>query len=744
MKLISCYIAGFGKFVNASFDFHSDLLVIKENNGWGKTTLADFIRCMLYGLDGGRTKSVRSNDRVRYEPWNSATYGGSLTFVYGGRRFRVERTFGKTPAQDSARVFDGNNTPCYDFGDRAERLGIMLFGMDSDSYRRSVYIPQGEIETESLQGDLKTRLLALLNTGGVGENGAERALEKLDAADRALRAKRRPAKGKLDEIDEKLAYISAKKAECENCAAEAARIRGGLSGVDNDVAFYHEQIRKAEEELEYASRQSELAVKRQTYAEAQEQLGAIQAQRQNLDVFFNGIDPATVNLDGIAQGVSQLYDVKNRLAQTQEALNGMETQYQEKTALLSQAEHIGQTIASYDEILGEREKEEKKRGKKLVPKMNKASVLAALGGLILAVIGAVLVDSLLEVGLAMVGIGVLTMLVVFLLLLPRREKVKKEERKKQDKRDEAIAQHRLAAQAEYKGVQAKLSAYPQDLETRYQALVEERSKLQEEWSAREQGVCNFLRNFRFEETYDYRAAVSLLHNRVAAHKQLSEQAAEYQKRLSELAQDVQAPTPNEPPRYASIGELRAQKDALTNQKEDLLSRRARALSEAEDLENRADKSALLAEEEALTAEKERLEKRHRAILRAKELLLRARDNVATRYLIPVEKGCKYYLSVMQDDGANVRFTADGAPLREEKGKLREIGYYSAGMRELLGFCIRIALVDAIFNKEKPVLILDDPFVNLDDEKTDKAKKLVKELTKRYQVLYMTCKKERKL
>ena len=83
-------------------------------------------------------------------------------------------------------------------------------------------------------------------------------------------------------------------------------------------------------------------------------------------------------------------------------------------------------------------------------------------------------------------------------------------------------------------------------------------------------------------------------------------------------------------------------------------------------------------------------------------------------------------------------------MREEQGKLREIGYYSAGMRELLGFSIRIALVDAIFNKEKPVLILDDPFVNLDDEKTEKAKKFVKELTKRYQVLYLTCKKERKL
>ena len=97
-----------------------------------------------------------------------------------------------------------------------------------------------------------------------------------------------------------------------------------------------------------------------------------------------------------------------------------------------------------------------------------------------------------------------------------------------------------------------------------------------------------------------------------------------------------------------------------------------------------------------------------------------------------------------DEPDNLRFTAEGEPLREEHGRLRELAYYSAGMRELLCFCIRISLVDAIFNKEKPVLILDDPFVNLDDEKTDKAKRLVKELSKRYQVLYLTCKKERKI
>jgi uncharacterized protein YhaN len=82
MKILSAYIAGFGKFANRSFDFSSDLTVIKEDNGWGKTTLADFIRCMLYGQDAGRGKSVENNERAKYAPWNGGAYGGSLTFLY--------------------------------------------------------------------------------------------------------------------------------------------------------------------------------------------------------------------------------------------------------------------------------------------------------------------------------------------------------------------------------------------------------------------------------------------------------------------------------------------------------------------------------------------------------------------------------------------------------------------------------------------------------------------------------------
>ena len=44
----------------------------------------------------------------------------------------------------------------------------------------------------------------------------------------------------------------------------------------------------------------------------------------------------------------------------------------------------------------------------------------------------------------------------------------------------------------------------------------------------------------------------------------------------------------------------------------------------------------------------------------------------------------------------------------------------------------------IYPGEKPFLILDDPFVNLDDEKLARGRRLLAVLSQDYQVIYFTC------
>ena len=56
--------------------------------------------------------------------------------------------------------------------------------------------------------------------------------------------------------------------------------------------------------------------------------------------------------------------------------------------------------------------------------------------------------------------------------------------------------------------------------------------------------------------------------------------------------------------------------------------------------------------------------------------------------------------------------------------------------------MRMALVDAMYREEKPMVVFDDPFVNLDREKTEAALKFLEEIGKEYQVIYFTCHESR--
>ena len=79
----------------------------------------------------------------------------------------------------------------------------------------------------------------------------------------------------------------------------------------------------------------------------------------------------------------------------------------------------------------------------------------------------------------------------------------------------------------------------------------------------------------------------------------------------------------------------------------------------------------------------------------------------------------------------------------EQGSNKELKYFSTGYKDLIYFCMRLSLIDSLFEKEKPFIILDDPFVNLDKVKTKNAINLLKNISKEYQIIYFICHESRK-
>ncbi len=124
-------------------------------------------------------------------------------------------------------------------------------------------------------------------------------------------------------------------------------------------------------------------------------------------------------------------------------------------------------------------------------------------------------------------------------------------------------------------------------------------------------------------------------------------------------------------------------------------------------------------------------------------LSQAKEKFSSHYLKEMTQGFEKYLNILNTDKLDTNIDIKLNVKIEEYGEKKEIDYLSTGYRDLIGICMRLALIEALFENENPFIILDDPFVNLDEEKIEKAKQVVQELSKKYQVIYFVCHECRK-
>ena len=235
MKLISCDIENFGGLHRCHLDFKPGLKVIREENGFGKTTLAEFIRAMFYGFPGRGGRTVDKNSRKKYTPWQGGVFGGSLVFEHDGKTYRIDRSFGQTAKGDSFSLFDAETMQ--KSRDFTENIGLELFQLDSDSFERSTYLPQLHsgscLTTDAIQaklGDLVD------DTNDV--NNYEKAIT-------ALRAKRSlyiPYRGKGGSVAQAQSNISSLQLEL----ALSGSLRQELAEAIKDAQSLREEAAQLE------------------------------------------------------------------------------------------------------------------------------------------------------------------------------------------------------------------------------------------------------------------------------------------------------------------------------------------------------------------------------------------------------------------------------------------------------------------------------------------------------------------
>lgn len=147
MRLIRCHVENFGKLRDYTVDFEKGCNIFQEPNGWGKSTLAVFLRVMFFGFGGENKRKEAENERKRFQPWQGGVYGGQIIFETDGKRYLAARIFGNKKQNDVFELRDADtNLESRDF---TENLGEEIFQINSESFQRTIFIGQNDCVTHS-------------------------------------------------------------------------------------------------------------------------------------------------------------------------------------------------------------------------------------------------------------------------------------------------------------------------------------------------------------------------------------------------------------------------------------------------------------------------------------------------------------------------------------------------------------------------------------------------------------------
>jgi DNA repair exonuclease SbcCD ATPase subunit len=124
-------------------------------------------------------------------------------------------------------------------------------------------------------------------------------------------------------------------------------------------------------------------------------------------------------------------------------------------------------------------------------------------------------------------------------------------------------------------------------------------------------------------------------------------------------------------------------------------------------------------------------------------LEQARESLSIKYMGTVQhKFISYMNRISGEDRDRIFVTPELEVTIERLGEPRSLDYFSAGQTDIVTLCMRLALVDALFKDTSSFIILDDPFVNLDDHNMKQALGVLQELAQDHQIVYLVCNSSR--
>ncbi len=742
-------IKSFGKLRDTSLEFSDTVNVIEGENEAGKSTIAAFIRYMLFGFDGLDSDDRLSERRKRIN-WTTGLAEGSMTVRVKDKRYLITRSTvptssqtGRTAYKEDCSIID-METGATAFGKLP--AGEVFFGVSRELYENTAFVGRvgdSSIDEESVKAAIENILFSgsekINNQRAIG-----RITDKMESLIHKgggggviydLVKRRDELESRMESTDEDNKQILVKETELFGIKRERLEAEDKLNKLyDLDGCYKNVMLIQTFDKLH----------------ELEEECAAKTAAYNNFveENTRNGYAPTDEYLSELVMARRTLEDSSRALIDAESALERERTAVGITREIESNIE-LADSLGGEDKILADA-----RAAKGGIVKNLCFSVLGAVGALATVVCQIAAKGALAHVasriGIGVLGAGALGASIYCLYLLLKNKGalaalssqfsqesyadlegklgVIKEARAKRDgiiRKTEEATSRLEGAKLAYDNAKSELvrivvrwgeeppkteqGAFLDRLESKVSAYLERKKILLEEKSTIELTVREIRRTLSDKNEIDIRAQVSPLKRKALSrinHDEIITGIAAYKAKIVE--QDKLA--------YAVESELM------------LLKSRS------------SDPSELYSKVRALDERIRELKDKHKAYFVAEKAIESASDNLRAGVSPRLGEYSTELMGIMTDKKYTSFDISSGLKVTylSEDGEQKSVDFLSGGTRDLAYIAVRMALIDMLFT-EHPPICFDESFAHQDNVRARSMMLALAELAARgYQSFVFTC------
>lgn len=233
-------IVAFAGITNKTIEFSNGVNIIYGGNEAGKSTIQNFIKIWLFGMNSKRSKDIKNNDRLRFTPISGEKIKGQLYVEHLNRIYIIERSFGLSKKEDTSEVLDALTGEKIDWISKNEP-GKYFLGVNLATFSRTLFISQlGVGVSKDKDDEIMERAANLLGSGNE-KISIQKSMERLESIKKSLVTIRRT--GRLDLLRSRYSDLLEERYERRKLAEQNIDNEEKIIGLKDKRSFLRKELK---------------------------------------------------------------------------------------------------------------------------------------------------------------------------------------------------------------------------------------------------------------------------------------------------------------------------------------------------------------------------------------------------------------------------------------------------------------------------------------------------------------------